>query len=68
MVSEKSLEVNHHAIVDIPMMIVVLHILGEDIIGVDDASYVLHLDIFLLVVLPNHFPPEVEVLDTFLCN
>ena len=46
MVSEKVLEVNHHVIAEILIIGVVLQVFGEDFTGVDDARYVLHIDIF----------------------
>ena len=49
-------------------MIVVLHLLGEDVTGVYDSSYVLHIDIFGLMAFTNHGFPKVEVFNTFLCN
>ena len=68
MVYEKFLEGNQHGITEIEIMSVFIHLLGEYFTGVDDARYVLHLDIFGMMEFPNHVSSEIEVFDTFLCN
>ena len=65
MVYEKFLEGNYHGIAGIAIRSVVHNLLGENVTGVDDASYVLHIYIFRLIAFTNHVFPEVDVFDTF---
>ena len=65
MVSWKGLEVKHHGVAEVEIFSVVLHLLVEDVTGVDNARYVLHTDIFGLLEFIKYIFPEVEVFDTF---
>ena len=68
MVYEKGLKGNHHGILEISIMIVVLNLLVEDVTGIDYSSYVLHIYIFVMMTFTNHTFPEIEVFDAFFCN
>ena len=65
MVSEKGLEENHHGITDIAIMSVIIHLLGEDFTGVEDARYVKHIDIIEPMAFTKQFPPDIEVFNNF---
>ena len=65
MVSEKGLQVNNHGMTEIEIMSVVLHLLGEDVTRVDDARYVLQIDIFGMMAFTDHFSLRLRCLIPF---